>query len=92
MEGFHDKILVNDNLEVTYKKLENYIFGINEEDKAENSTGDDKESAVDTMEVSKQNRENDSNHEALSVNKPLTTTQIDTVERTMALEGHVAAE
>jgi THO complex subunit 1 len=29
-EGFHDKILVNDDLETTYKQLENYIFGIGE--------------------------------------------------------------
>ena len=27
-EGFHDRIFVNDDLETTYKKLENYIFGI----------------------------------------------------------------
>ena len=31
-EGFHDKILVNDDLETTYKQLENYIFGIEETD------------------------------------------------------------
>lgn len=29
-EGFHDKIFVNDDLETTYKQLENYIFGVEE--------------------------------------------------------------
>jgi THO complex subunit 1 len=29
-EGFHDKIFINDDLETTYKQLENYIFGIEE--------------------------------------------------------------
>jgi THO complex subunit 1 len=29
-EGFHDKIFINDDLETTFKQLENYIFG-NEE-------------------------------------------------------------
>src|ERR1700759_266275 len=27
MEGFHDLVLVNDDLKTTYKKLSNYIFG-----------------------------------------------------------------
>ena len=27
VEGFHDKIIVNDNLETAYKELEDYIFG-----------------------------------------------------------------
>ena len=27
VEGFHDKILVNDDLEATYESLEKYIFG-----------------------------------------------------------------
>lgn len=27
LEGFHDKAFVNDDLEVTYKSLESYIFG-----------------------------------------------------------------
>ena len=31
-EGFHDKIFVNDDLETTYKQLENYILGIEETD------------------------------------------------------------
>lgn len=26
-EGVHDKIIVNDDLEVAYKELEDYIFG-----------------------------------------------------------------
>jgi THO complex subunit 1 len=29
-EGFHDKIFINDDLETTFKQLENYIFGIEE--------------------------------------------------------------
>ncbi len=29
LEGFHDKIFVNDDLETTYKNLEDYIFGTN---------------------------------------------------------------
>jgi THO complex subunit 1 len=27
VEGFHDKVLVNDDLETTYRELESYIFG-----------------------------------------------------------------
>jgi THO complex subunit 1 len=44
-EGFYDKIIVNDDLEMAYKQLENYIFGI-EEDNEEPSVltvGDEKE-------------------------------------------------
>jgi len=35
-EGFHDKVFVNDDLEKTYKQLENYIFGL--EDNSEEQT------------------------------------------------------
>lgn len=30
VEGFHDKIIINDDLEKTYKELEEYIFGLDE--------------------------------------------------------------
>lgn len=42
MEGFHDKIFVNDNLETTYKELENYIFGLEDtsEDTAQSNSGE----------------------------------------------------
>jgi len=29
-EGFHDKVIINDDLETAFKQLENYIFGIEE--------------------------------------------------------------
>jgi THO complex subunit 1 len=44
VEGFHDKIFVNDDLEATYRNLESYIFGDedgsneNAEDRADGST------------------------------------------------------
>lgn len=43
-EGFHDKIFVNDDLETTYKELENYVFGIEEPDEepSQLTSGDDK--------------------------------------------------
>jgi THO complex subunit 1 len=43
-EGFHDKIFVNDDLETTYKQLENYVFGIEETDEepSQLTSNDDK--------------------------------------------------
>lgn len=43
-EGFHDKIFVNDDLETTYKELENYVFGIEEPDEepSQLTSSDDK--------------------------------------------------
>jgi len=35
VEGFHDKIIVNDDLDATYERLEKYIFG---EDTADGTT------------------------------------------------------
>ena len=34
IEGFHDITFINDDLETTYKTLENYIFGTEEENAA----------------------------------------------------------
>lgn len=31
VEGFHDKIIINDDLDKTYKELEDYVFGLGEE-------------------------------------------------------------
>lgn len=44
-EGFYDKIIVNDDLEMAYKQLENYIFGIeeNHEESSVLTVGDEKE-------------------------------------------------
>jgi THO complex subunit 1 len=39
IEGFHDVTFVNDNLEVTYKSLESYIFG-DEENEESSSHGE----------------------------------------------------
>jgi len=36
VEGFHDKIIINDDLEVTFKELESYIFGLGDETVKEN--------------------------------------------------------
>lgn len=36
LEGFHDKVFVNDDLSSTYEQLERYIFGA-EDDKADSS-------------------------------------------------------
>jgi len=46
-EGFHDKIFVNDDLETTYKELENYVFGIEEPDEepSQLTSSDDKSNA-----------------------------------------------
>jgi THO complex subunit 1 len=43
-EGFHDKVFVNDDLETTYKQLENYIFGVeeNNEDSSQLTSRDEK--------------------------------------------------
>ncbi len=48
-EGFHDKIFVNDDLETTYKKLENYIFSIeeNNEEPSQSTSGDEKEKSTE---------------------------------------------
>jgi THO complex subunit 1 len=45
VEGFHDKIFVNDDLQKTYEQLENYIFG--KEDDAVEAV-DEQSEVVDT--------------------------------------------
>jgi THO complex subunit 1 len=49
MEGFHDKIFVNDDLETTYKQLENYVFGIEEnvEEPSQLTSSDEKTKSVE---------------------------------------------
>ncbi len=48
-EGFHDKIFVNDDLDTTYKQLENYIFGIEEnlEEPSQLTLNDDKSKSAE---------------------------------------------
>jgi THO complex subunit 1 len=40
IEGFHDKIIVNDDLNATYGTLEAYIFGVEEADSGESVVQD----------------------------------------------------
>lgn len=40
LEGFHDKIIVNEDLETAYEELEAYIFGGNEKDSTLPTTAD----------------------------------------------------
>ncbi|KFY05417.1 hypothetical protein O988_00006 [Pseudogymnoascus sp. VKM F-3808] len=47
IEGFHDKILVNDNLTDTFEELEKYIFQADDTAVAEASAGDEGEGAAE---------------------------------------------
>jgi THO complex subunit 1 len=48
-EGFYDKIFVNDDIETTYKQLESYIFGIeeNNQEPSQLISGEEKEKSAE---------------------------------------------
>lgn len=51
VEGFHDKIFVNDDLETTYRNLESYIFGDEDSSNANAGDGADGSTEVANVEV-----------------------------------------